>query len=566
MKVRKISFFGHPLFGDLELDFTEQGRTVDTILIAGENGTGKSLLLQTLFRLSNLQPQNDSDEHFEVEVELPHDEEGFVRAFPGVAGHDYRILPVVSVVVDGSKTGWDQFNIKVTPGGEGKSDIEAKEIALPGHLASHASFNRLLKVLFSDVEINFTPRNIGTVTSNELDLAIATGEKSSAQLATEIAQLLVDVESQDALDFTQWAKQNVNGPIDEGRIEVRLKRFTNAFHAIFPSKRYKRIINSNKRKAIIFEEEGRESTIEQLSSGEKQIVFRGGFLLKNRESTRGALVLIDEPEISLHPRWQQHILKYYEKLFTNEEGKQTSQLIVTTHSPFIIHNESRTNDKVVVLQKAADGKVQIATQPTYVGWTAQEAVQQAFYLTKNTGNAEVFIYTEGETDKLYLEQAATLLGMQTRMSIHWIGRLDGEGNAVHTGKSTLDKAHELFLAQKHLLNGKHTVLLYDCDVNKPERDDDLLHVRSLGQDGNLNITKGIEAMLLAHGDLDMTKFYSVENKSIPDGYGGGKRVEITDLKKRELCDHICTRLNLATRHAVLGKLVDALKRVTSGMV
>jgi len=52
-------------------------------------------------------------------------------------------------------------------------------------------------------------------------------------------------------------------------------------------------------------------SISQLSSGEKQIVFRGSFLLKDKESSKGALILIDEPEISLHPNWQLKVLSFF---------------------------------------------------------------------------------------------------------------------------------------------------------------------------------------------------------------------------------------------------------------
>lgn len=49
MKFRKIAFKNHPVLGDVSFDFTDaQGRTVDTIIIAGENGCGKSLLLSFL--------------------------------------------------------------------------------------------------------------------------------------------------------------------------------------------------------------------------------------------------------------------------------------------------------------------------------------------------------------------------------------------------------------------------------------------------------------------------------------------------------------------------------------
>ena len=54
MKIRKIEFTKHPIFGDIKLDFTDVNvKTVNTIIITGENGVGKSLLLNTIFDFSN---------------------------------------------------------------------------------------------------------------------------------------------------------------------------------------------------------------------------------------------------------------------------------------------------------------------------------------------------------------------------------------------------------------------------------------------------------------------------------------------------------------------------------
>jgi len=55
---------------------------------------------------------------------------------------------------------------------------------------------------------------------------------------------------------------------------------------MFPKKKHRRIENTEGNKEIIFEEGGREMNIEKLSSGEKQIVFRGSFLLSVCPKTR----------------------------------------------------------------------------------------------------------------------------------------------------------------------------------------------------------------------------------------------------------------------------------------
>ena len=41
-KIKKILFNNHPILGKLELDFCDgNGKAVDTVIFAGENGNGK---------------------------------------------------------------------------------------------------------------------------------------------------------------------------------------------------------------------------------------------------------------------------------------------------------------------------------------------------------------------------------------------------------------------------------------------------------------------------------------------------------------------------------------------
>lgn len=43
-KIRSVKFIDHPILRNLELDFCgPDGKAVDTVILAGENGTGKAL-------------------------------------------------------------------------------------------------------------------------------------------------------------------------------------------------------------------------------------------------------------------------------------------------------------------------------------------------------------------------------------------------------------------------------------------------------------------------------------------------------------------------------------------
>lgn len=115
--------------------------------------------------------------------------------------------------------------------------------------------------------------------------------------------------------------------------------------------------NNPKEKVIRFAKNNELISIDDLSTGEKQIVFRGAYCLRNSRMLKNGVVLIDEPELSMHPKWQRKILQYYRDLFT-EESEQTAQLIITTHSDHVISEalSDRDNVKVVIL-KEESGKI-----------------------------------------------------------------------------------------------------------------------------------------------------------------------------------------------------------------
>ncbi len=50
MKIRRIKFDNNPIVGNLELNFINRatGEPYDTILLVGENGTGKTTILSTI--------------------------------------------------------------------------------------------------------------------------------------------------------------------------------------------------------------------------------------------------------------------------------------------------------------------------------------------------------------------------------------------------------------------------------------------------------------------------------------------------------------------------------------
>lgn len=79
--------------------------------------------------------------------------------------------------------------------------------------------------------------------------------------------------------------------------------------------------------------DGSTLNAEKLSSGETQLLLVLYRLLFN--SAPGSLVILDEPEISLHVSWQQKL----SNLLADISRLRDLQIVVATHSPHIVHDK-----------------------------------------------------------------------------------------------------------------------------------------------------------------------------------------------------------------------------------
>ena len=92
-----------------------------------------------------------------------------------------------------------------------------------------------------------------------------------------------------------------------------------------------------------------EFMLKDLSTGERTLLSK--MLYLHLKEPKNKLILVDEPETSLHPSWQNKILKFYE----NFAKINNNQVIIATHSPHIIG--SSKNEYLRILKKNENGKV-----------------------------------------------------------------------------------------------------------------------------------------------------------------------------------------------------------------
>lgn len=555
IKIKRIKFYNHNILGDLDLDFCDSnGNPYNNVILAGENGSGKSTVLNFIYNVFD-SPQAFELQGDQVEIYMIlNDKQMSIFksesiTFQSYINHSYSFKNDIKITINENK------------GYLGHNDVKAEILLddLSGYMPlSNRTFGgfseETFKVVFSDVEVNYNARAINSISSLEIDNPEVKVQKSSENLATEITQLLVDLEAMDNSEFAHWASGNIEAKVSDGVIDKRMKRFKNAFSYMFESKNFKRVENRNNEKHILFEENGNEITLNNLSSGEKQIVFRGSFLLRNKLTSESAIILVDEPEISLHPKWQKKIINYYKNLFKNDKGIQTSQIFFVTHSPFVIHNIDAEMDKIIVIEKK-DGKVCIQESPTFYGWKEEEAVKHAFGITLNVDRQSTIIFVEGITDEKYIKKAFDIFGFtSSNMIVKWIGREDG--GHKYTGDTALNQAKDYLLSNKELYNNRF-ILLYDSDTRANEEDfaEANLYIRKAPFNDEAEIfKKGSENLLTIPEGFEINRFY-IENTKLDD-YGG--EVLTKKLNKISICDYICDEASLEEQKIWLSKFKELI--------
>lgn len=95
-------------------------------------------------------------------------------------------------------------------------------------------------------------------------------------------------------------------------------------------------------------------------------------------STRAnSLVIIDEPEISLHPNWQMRYLQFIRELFENTD-RVTSHIILATHSHFLISDLPGDNSNIIGLKKENGSIKPVEINRDTFGWSAEEILLEIF--------------------------------------------------------------------------------------------------------------------------------------------------------------------------------------------
>ncbi len=303
MKIKSLKVQNHYLFKDNEIKFfNENNEMLKTVVLAGINGSGKTTFLKAIV---NVLTDKNNQEDTKVMLDIDENEEVYLKN-------------LFNVVIENDK----YFNIsKPTLYRFEPSSLNYGEKEKP-------------RLVFLPTEINFS--NLEVKTRNY---------KSENNFYCLIDQNIIN-------DVPSYLVSLVNTEIfkyEDLPIKEAIKKICDEINSIFNllDMDIEMIgVNKNSDNMPLFKNKfGIEFDINSLSSGEKQLFLRA-MTLKMLD-INNSVILIDEPEISLHPKWQQKIVKVYEGIGEN------NQIIIATHSPHIV--SSVKSESLKLLVKADNG-------------------------------------------------------------------------------------------------------------------------------------------------------------------------------------------------------------------
>ena len=248
MKIRRLKYKNNKILGDLELDFVnpETNQPYSTVVLVGENGTGKTTILRTISDYMNVITLRPFD-YMEYEAD----------------GKEFRIAPLLG----GNPT----FHTRTDIVAGTKEVIRRDGSNDPVAMWADTKDMRYYPCVFSKARADFKTDRINAVSTKALDTDTHVNDNDDNY--TSLKQLIVDIDNQDNAEYTQ---RNKVARLDYAQFlpTSKMYRFSNAFNTFFGNIGFDRIEDINNEKVILFKKNNKDVPIDGLSTGEKQIVFR----------------------------------------------------------------------------------------------------------------------------------------------------------------------------------------------------------------------------------------------------------------------------------------------------
>lgn len=332
MRIKSIEAENHESLGTFKFDFDDDKNTT---LLIGKNGSGKTRLIEEFYKIfdSGLRLWTDasykkSKTVTKVEIQFSKDE---CIQLGITTGHLLFIIDCSDIP---NTNGWQTLTVR---NADDNADL-TKDLLPKLHLEqTENGFFKLFrqKMRYSSVLINFEYQPV-TAFAEKVDDNEKIQTKSTASISDEINKLLVSTFHSDKTIATKEYESGTRDPVNNP-YKGDFDRFRDAYNKMFVNREILgvEVEDGDNKIKILNKDTDKTFGIDGLSSGEQQVVYRVGYLLKNLGIKSGGVVLIDEPELSLHPEWQIGYLQFLQDVFGGN-----IQFIIATHSPYLAKSAS----------------------------------------------------------------------------------------------------------------------------------------------------------------------------------------------------------------------------------
>ncbi len=321
MKIEKVHIKNIKGIKDLELSFKKDNKILDVIVLAGVNGSGKTTILEAIKDFFCSRYLNCNNQIVNLNIFLEVLENKFIEDFKIFLNSNSKnkflnFFHTLSVL---------HSDIELDINYRTQTERYIRDLPKIIHVPANNSFE---EVKTETTTLSKEYKFINIINSNvirDLPSYIATRRNYLATIEEDLTMK----------EVTNKVVNEINGIFDILELDVKLKGFS-----------------KDEKTLPIFENSASEEfDINDLSSGEKQLFLRT-LSIKMLEPNN-SIILIDEPELSLHPKWQQRIIEVYKKIGEN------NQIIVATHSPHILGSVS--NENIFILYRNENGKIEAKT-------------------------------------------------------------------------------------------------------------------------------------------------------------------------------------------------------------
>ena len=325
MKIEKIYISNYKNLKNLEMDFKKDNKILDLVILTGSNGSGKTRILECILNCfedyinSNYrEDKNRLDIYFQENEKKCFNESFDLEMF-------FKVL---------NRYNWKKVEPFVLGGNYKKDDFFEKGKMLKEKLEV------LPKIIYVPTEINF----------QKMDTASTTLVQKYRFINIVDTNLIKDIPSYIATKMISEMFKNKNEKVEDIQRKV-FDEINEIFEILEINVKVEDISQDGRNIPIFKNSAGEKFDINELSSGEKQLFLRT--LAIKMLNPENSIILIDEPELSLHPKWQQQIVDVYKKIGKN------NQIIIATHSPHILGSVKKEN--IILLDRSDDGKIMIKT-------------------------------------------------------------------------------------------------------------------------------------------------------------------------------------------------------------